>query len=716
MNEEIEIIDEEQEIDSSSDGVITLRHFFDEKQFGSKTINIPKANIADMFDTETLRKVGQVVVDGYDTDWASMEDWVASVETGREIIKQERSGKSFPWSGASNFKTPMVMQASLKLSDRISMEVFRQSDIVKTTVIGKDEGGKKAERAERVATYQNYQLNVESTEWRDEHLKLIYDLPYHGTEFKKTFYDHALGRNDSVLVTFPNFAVNQAATSIDRLRRFSESISLSRNDQLEREAQGIWIKCREEVPSEIEGDTEAVEHQIEDDGFQLFIEQQCYYDLDGDGYQEPYTITVHKESSSVVRITPRFELEDVLVKSENGIKAESLAKVQSGDYHVVKITAINNITKYGFIHDPQGGFLDVGFYELLGALAASINATTNQLVDAGTLQNLASTTGWLAKGFRKKMGASPMQMGEYKQTGLSAQDLHQGIRPMTAGQPSSVLFTLMQYMISVAQELSASADLSTSLGANAPATTTLALVQEQQQFGGAVILKLYRSMSSEFKKLFVLNSKFLDAEEYQRVLDDPKADFEKDFNLADMDIVPSANPEVSSKIQRIQLAEVEISKIDLIASAGGDPKPVIVNFLKMIGSTNVDEIFPEQNPAELLQALIAKHPELQQMITNEQQRAKMLQQAEAEGIEMQKGFAIAEEQRKDAKLAADLDKTQSETKKNDASTIKLLEEAETENLNNDVTTYTTAVQLNQQAEALDDARQQPRPAAPTAIP
>lgn len=694
MNEEIEIIDTEDE-PLELTGLSLLTRFFTREQGANGEIFIPLPNITHLIDDDTLDRIGQAVTNGYDTDWDSMSDWVSFVEKGRELVKQEKEGRSIPWDGASNFKTPMVMNASLKFSDRSSTELLRQRDVIKTAVIGDDQDGQKAKRSNRVATYMNYQINTESPEWREEHEKLLYAIPYTGTEFKKTFFDAVQGKNDSVIISYPNFAVNQAATSLARLRRFSEIIDLSENEVLERQAQGLW----EDVELTRGGESN-VEEQAEDDNFSQFIEQQGFYDIDGDGYQEPYTFVVHRDTSKVMRIIPRFEVEDVVVKANGKSMRLNECFDNPEIYEMVRIKPCNNITKYGFIRDPQGEFLDVGFYHLLGALAASINSVTNQLVDSGTLANRGPFSGWLAKGFKTKMGRTPFKLGEWKETMLNANDLQSGMKSLPFGQPSPVLYQLMQMMIASAQELSASTDLSTSLGANAPATTTLALVQEQQQFAGAIILRLYRSMSSEFTKLFELNAKYLDPIQYKEVLDDDEADFSKDFNLKDMDIIPVANPEISSKLQRIQLAEVEMSKINEIAAAGGDPRPVVRNFLEMVGTVNIDEIFPEQQPEEILQSLLARNPQLQEIIMQEQQRAQLVIQAQQEAMQ-------AEEYRKDAKLAMELDKAKSEIEKNEAVRIKTLEEAETEQTKNLSNIYTTSVQLDKQSlenEALNEQR------------
>lgn len=685
----VKLVDEIEETEVK--GVELLASFFDvvisSTEEGEKATFIPKPNIADMFDDDILAEIGANVINGFDADKQSMEDWSSFVDIGLELVKQEKNSKSSPWDGASNFKSPALMQAALKFSDRASTELLRQEDIVKTAVIGKDIDGEKAKTAERVAEYSNFQLNVEMTEWRDEHEKLLYKLPYDGCGFKKTFFDHRLGRPVSNLVLYPNFVVSNDIDSIRRMRRFSEEFRLTENEVIERQNQGLWV---EDI---ISAESESDDSEAEADNFTDFIEQQGFFDLDGDGYEEPYTFVVAKNSQQVVRITARFEPSDVLVKDEANNRAAKLSDLIGTDgllpinpnREVVRIKDVETITKYGFLHDPEGGFLDIGYGYILGALTNSVNTTVNQLHDAGTLANRQG--GWLAKGFRRKMGNSSFKPGEWKQTGIAAQDLHNGIVPLPVKEPSPTLFSLMQFTISSIQELSASADLSQALGANAPATTTLALVQEQQQSAGAVILRIYRAMSSEFKKLFELNSKFLDPEEYREILDDPEANFEADFNIKKMNIVPVANPEISSKIQRIQQAQAELSQVALVAETGGNARAIVKNFYEAIGTQNIDEIYPDEEPEQRLQRLLSENPELAELISGEAERMDLIAASQADALER-------DEARKDAETASKLDKERSEVKKNEATTIKTLEEAETEELNNSISTYTASVELD----------------------
>jgi len=600
-NENIEVYDNEEQ-PTKATGLDLLLSFFEIGEQGS----IPLPNITHLLDDDTLIKVGHNVANGYQADLESMTEWSDYVKTGKELVKQEQHGKDTPWQGASNYKTPTLMQAALKWSDRAASELLRQENIVKASIIGKDKDGQKEKQAERVTEYMNYQINVEMDEWRDEHENILYTIPYDGTAFKDTFFDPRLGRPVSNIIKAPNFVVNNKIDSIERMRRFSEIIELSHNEVIERQNQGLWLDVCINSDHEA-GEDSKEDEQAEADKYTKFIQQKGFFDLDGDGYEEPYTFVVSLSSKKVVRIMPRFELSDVIIKEETTLRAIKLTDTEfeafgiSSNTEIVRIKPNNTITKYGFLRDPQGGFLDVGYSYILGALCMGINTTTNQLFDAGTLANRQG--GWLARGFRRKMGDSAFRPGEWKQTDIPAIDMAQGIIPLPVKEPSPTLFSLSQLLRGEAQDLSASADLTKALGANAPATTTLALVQEQQQSASAIILRVYRAMASEFKKIFDINSKYADPEEYITVLDDPEADYMSDFNPLSLNMVPSANPEISSKIQRIQQAEAELSRIDLVGAVGGNVRELTKRFYESLGTQNVEEIFPELNPQEQLQKL-----------------------------------------------------------------------------------------------------------------
>ena len=239
-DDDYEIEDGSEDEISKLEGVALLADMFVSSEFNGEQTFAPKANVADMFSTDRLIKVGMQCKEGYEADRNSMTEWADLVDFGLDLVKQETTSKSTPWEGAANFKSPELMKAALKFSDRASSELLRGYDILKIKVVGDDPDDQKKDRGERVAEFSNWQLNVEMAEWRDEHEKMIYDLPYTGTVFKKTFFDPQSGRNDSKLICYPNFAVSQDVKSISRLRRFSEVHEFSANEVVEKQRQRVW--------------------------------------------------------------------------------------------------------------------------------------------------------------------------------------------------------------------------------------------------------------------------------------------------------------------------------------------------------------------------------------------------------------------------------------------------------------------------------------------
>lgn len=664
----MEIMNEEQE---NPNALKTLMGFIDNQ------------NIAEDLDEDELRLIGQKAIEGFEEDKQSMDEWTNLVNEGRKLVKQEKHFKDTPFENAANFKSPILSNAQLRFGDRASIALLGAWEIMKTRVVGKDVNNVKTDAGERVEAFMNWQLNDDMVEWRSNHDKLVYDLPGTGTLFKKVFYNAELGRNESDVIEFPNFVINNNAKSVQTAPRFSHILDISKNDVIEKQRIGLWLDI--DLSSNDDDGTMDVDddkgEQATEDKFSQYIEQYTLLDLDEDGYKEPYVVTIQLVSAKVVRIVARYNATAVFVTDKENNRSANLADLLGDDGKLPKaegkrqiafITPQNNIVKYGFLHDPQGGYLDVGYYHLLGTLTAGINTTTNQLLDAGKFSNLQG--GFLAKGFRKKMGKLRTSPGHWQETDIPPSDLHNGMVPHLYKEPSATLFGLMQFMKGEAQELSASADIASAIGANTPAATTFALVQQQEQSASAIILRLYRAMSDEFRMLFKLNAEFVDEKQYQTVVDDAEANFREDFNIESMNVLPVANPNASSKIQLIQQSQVEMSVIPAVQEAGGNIQPIVQGFFKALGSTNVDEVFPEPTPEEEEKA----------------QAAAEEKQGEQDALfETTMDHAERDQNNQDAK-------TKSEVEKNEATTIKTLEEAETESLKNLSDEYTAALKLDEQ--------------------
>lgn len=606
---------------------------------------VPKDNISTFIKDDVLQKIGRQVNDDYNYDNDSMGEWKQVIQEGKNLCKMTWKSRNDPFTNASNYKSSAMAQAALDFSDRVSYEILKPASLIKIQT-SKPMGEENEAPIDRLNQFFNWQLNTQLSEWRDEHEKLMYDLPHTGTVFKKTYYDTTKQRIVSDLITYPNFAVDNDTKSMDKLRRFSETFCLPYNIVEENMRSGQWNRI------DIEQGTEDDRIESDQTDFYEFIEQSTWLDLDNDGYDEPYVVVIRKETHDVMRITPRYLLKDVTI--EGGIRLieyiSEYSKEDIQDKAIWRIEPIPQLTKYGFIKDVQGGFLDVGYAHLLGGLTQGVNATTNMLMDAGKLSNLPG--GWLAKGFRTKMGDQRVEPGEWVETGIDAVQLKNGILPFVFKEPSPTLYQLNVNMNKEIEKLADSADLSETVGANAPATTTLALINEQQQSSSSIMLRLYRSMTCEFNIIAILNGIYLDSEEYSEVVGE-QAYFNVDFHTPGVELRPGANPNTSSKIQRIMQVSAELSQIPNIVEAGGNIRPIMEHYLETIDSTVVDQVFPEMTPDQQLQDLLQRNPQLQETISGMQQAASALAEA-------QTNMLNEESEREDQRLAMDLDNAQVE--------------------------------------------------------
>lgn len=641
--------------------------------FIDPTVNIAE-KVLEMDDGETiLQKLASQVIRDEARDRDSMSDWVDDVDEGRKLAKQETRSKSEPFEGAANFKSPAIMEASIIFGDKAKTEILRGKNLIKMEIIGKDENLTKKAAAKNVKEFMNWQINHEMRGWRESQKRLMYELPGPGTVFKKTFFDPIQKVNVSEKIRYPEFSVNQATTSIDKARSFTHLMDIPQNQVFERQASGLWLDV-DIYPEDVDGDegsNEKEEVVVADDNEQVFLEQYCFYDLDDDGYEEPYIVTVHKQSNQVVRIVARYDINDIYVRNS----ADSIDKLVKGqdldDSELVRIDPMSCITKYGFIPATDGTFLDIGYFHILSGLSKGINSTTNQLLDSGSFANLQG--GFLAKGFRKKMGNLKAKPGSWISTDISAQDLQSGVMPWAYKEPSQTLFALNQELKSEVDNLSVNVDLKGTIAPNAPATTTLALIQEAMHPMSSILQSVLDAEGEEFRLLFILNSKFASPLIYQTVLDDETADFENDFNLDAMNILPTANSEMSSRMQRLQVAEVLVSRVESLTLSGGDTRSIWEFWFDALGANEIKgKVFPD--PAQV----------------DEEQKARLEQQAKDE--REQKLLQNIEIDQSERRLVVEENKAKGSVAK-DMSTVALnLEKAESEDVKNRISTYTAEVQ------------------------
>jgi chaperonin GroES len=401
----------------------------------------------------------------------------------------------------------------------------------------------KRERAERIALHMNFQLLGEMAEWDEEMDRLLHILPVIGQCFKKTYYDTAEGRNVSALVLPDECVVNAKAKSLDKARRITHQLFFYTNDIWEKVRAGVWDELEElGQPPEVDANDSDAAHE--------FLEQHRYEDLDGDGYKEPYVVVVHKASQQVVRIVARWQPENLYATSSNNGRGLKVARIEPDHY----------FTHFGFIPNPDGSLNYLGFGQLLTPLNESVNTTINQLLDAGSLSNAAG--GFIGRGIRMRGGRWSFNPFEWKTIDTAGDNIKNNLVPLPVREPSTVLFQLLGFLVQAGKDISSIQDIMTGdakVAANMPVGTMMALVEQGLKVFTAIYKRIYRSLTEEFKKLYKLNSMWVDPAVPYELSGEPVPEFgletRPDYSMSDLTVVPVADPTLSSDMQRMLKAQ-----------------------------------------------------------------------------------------------------------------------------------------------------------------
>ena len=552
---------------------------------------VKSSNLAERFSEEDLRKIGLVVYDDWMSDSLSRGEWEDRTADSMKLAMQVAEEKSFPWANASNVKFPLITIAALQYQARAYPALISGTQIVKARVIGADPTGEKATKASRISQFMSYQVLEEDVQWEENMDKALLIQAIVGCAFKKSYFDTFLKHNVSELVLAKDLYIPYYAESMDKASRISHLLYLSKNELIQRERQRIFLKAP--LQNSEEGSLENALEDLQEEATGLtkppedsstphiLIEQHRYLDLDDDGYEEPYIVTIHKDSQKVTRIVARFHSSDVQYTRRNNVK------------EVLYIEGQQYFTKYPFIPSPDGGIYDMGFGVLLGPLNESINTLVNQLIDSGTLSNTAG--GFLGRGVKFRSGDNSFKPFEWKRVDSTGDDLRKGVFPLPVREPSSVLYQLLDLLINYGERIGMAVDplVGVNPGQNTPAETSRNMISEGQKIFSAVFKRTYRSLKQEFRKLYKLNSLFLNDEQdfYSLINEGTNVIYQKDFFGNSKDVVPAADPNVITNEQKLQQAQ--LLQMAAANTPGYNRYEVEKIFLQAMQIADIEKVFPD---------------------------------------------------------------------------------------------------------------------------
>lgn len=536
------------------------------------------ANLTSRFSDDDLGVIGNHVWESYTADLASREGWERRSAAGMDLAMQIAKEKSFPWPNCSNVAFPLVTIAALQFHARAYPAIISGTEVVKCRT-GYEPTPDKTAIAEAVSKYMSYQVLEQDTAWEEGHDRLLLNYAIVGCAFVKSYYSTRQRSNTSEVVLAKDLVVNYYAKSIETARCKTHVFPEHRND--------ILTGIRSDAPKYRDvsarpwflASAQPLTDPAPRDGTQApqsslstpftFLEQHTWLDLDDDGYEEPYVVTIEERSREVVRIVARWEREEDITYNSR--------------HQVVSIRSTEYFTKYGFIPSPDGSIYDLGFGVLLGPLNESVSSAINQLMDAGTMSIGAG--GFLGRGAKIRGGVYTFSPFEWKRVDSTGEDLAKSIFPLPVREPSNVLFSLLSLLIDYTNRISGATEtmVGENPGQNTPAETSRSMIEQGMKVYSAIFKRTWRAMKEEFRKLYILNALFAPVKYRHLFLSDPN------------DICPAADPNIVSDSERFMRASAIAQRAS--TTPGYDPAAVELNFLKSLRVDNPQQFYKGFDPA-----------------------------------------------------------------------------------------------------------------------
>lgn len=524
-------------------------------------------NVALELDEGLAGRIAARVIDEYQIDKASRSDWEEEARLAMDAVLQKTEAKATPWPNAANVKFPLLTTAALQFGARSYPAIVQGDRVVRIKTVGPDPFGLKAERAERVSQHMSYQLLEEQDGWEGDLDIMLHQMPIIGHAYRKVYREDELGQNVSDFCSAMNVVVNQNCKDIRKVPRVTEEIELYPHEIEERirDERFVPFEFGASSPAQMtEADGDKQSRQMDDDAPHLFLEQHRYWDLDEDGFAEPWIATVHKESGTLVRLQANYDLEKVLINRRG---------------EIARLPRYQFFVGFPFLPDPNGGYHGIGFGRLLKSIGETVNTALNQMLDAATLQNQGG--GFIGSGLNVKKSKITVKMNEWTVVNVPGQKVREAIVPHAFDGPSPVLFQLLGLMIDAGKQIASVQEVLTGekTASTMQPTTLLALIEQGLKVFTAIIKRVFRSLKREFTLLYELN---------RRAATDPRSAEEAEAAYAEV-IDWQPDQELVSQVQEMQAA--------MMGHNGGPP---------MDGSQaqpGAEPMQPQELPPEVMQRL-----------------------------------------------------------------------------------------------------------------
>lgn len=490
-------------------------------------------NLAEILPDLKLNSIASELIELIESDKKSREERDKLYEEGIKrtgLSKEAPGGADFQ--GASKAVHPVLAEACVDYAAATIREIFPPEGPVKMQVLSSGNSPDLIEKAENKRDFMNWQLTSEIVEYKSELEVLLSQEPLGGAQYMKFWRDDSKNRICCEYIPSDKLYLPFAASSLRSAQRFTIEDPITQYELDRRVSSGLYrdlglskVSIYPETTAS-EKASERVEGKEEDsdnvDGLRHIYEVHVFYDVEGIG-ERHYVISIDKYEEKILSIYRNWK--------------------ESDKYN----SRLEWVVEFPFI--PWRGAGGIGLTHLIGTLSGAATGALRALLDSAHINNYPGAVrlkGTGTSGSTTKIG--PTEIVEIEAPAI-VDDIRKTIMPLPFNQPSSVLFSLLGFIVDAAKGVVSTAEEKISDATNQmPVGTAMALIEQGSKVFSSIHARQHEAQRQCFDIIQRLNAEYIDKDKQVEVFGKVLVT-EQDFAVFN-NVSPVSDPNIFSESQR----------------------------------------------------------------------------------------------------------------------------------------------------------------------
>lgn len=457
--------------------------------------------------------------------------------------------------GMSLVKHPMVMEACIDFSARVSREMLPIEGPCRESVLG-DKTQEKTDRAQRVARHMNYQLTREITSFTHEMEQNFTQQPLAGGAYMKLWAD---GKGvvhiefvplDYVYRPYTDDEFYKSARITHEQHPTLATVEQRMESGLYREIElssSAIIPEKSMTDAKSDGITGKTDSGLNEMGARIVYESSVMLKLPkstldngypGDDEPQPYIVSIDEATKQFLAIYRNWDKDDDEAKER-----------------------LDFLIEFGFW--PWRGGRPIGLAQIMGGLPASATGALRALLDAAMVSNFPGMLKLKSGTGGQNIQPQPMTLTEIENSTMS-DDIRKVVMAIPYKEPSNVLYQLLGFLVDAGKGLVRTTfdDLLEKGRSDVPVGTMMAVIEQGSVVFSSVFARQHRAMQRLLNNLYRINKRIVEDEEVMDKFGELIVT-QKDYEGASI-VVPASDPRVFSEAQRWAQVQMVAQRAQLL--------------------------------------------------------------------------------------------------------------------------------------------------------